>query len=303
MVAEEVEFTISYDGPALSGGAMDVRDLAPALLALGQMFTAAHELLEPNAERVNLEIRATQQGSFIVHLQLAQRWYENVRDLFVGPDATAMAALLSFVGSGLGAISFLRNRRVKKEDTPGGNVRLTLPDGTSMEMPPQVFSLLQDRAFREHAREAVRPLQREGVDTLVIESKAVAAERVVIEKTDLVAFDVPVEDVTADPIENTVEMAVTVSSVSFVDGNKWRLSDGDSTFFAAMADERFLANVDSGAERFGKGDVLRVRMHIAQQSTTNGLRVDRQVLEVLDHISAPRQIRLPLYEADDPDSP
>lgn len=35
--------TIKYDGPELSGGEMDVRDLTPALLALGEIAKVANQ--------------------------------------------------------------------------------------------------------------------------------------------------------------------------------------------------------------------------------------------------------------------
>jgi hypothetical protein len=43
----ETEFDLSYKGDALADGRMAVRDLAPALLALGEIFADASALIEP----------------------------------------------------------------------------------------------------------------------------------------------------------------------------------------------------------------------------------------------------------------
>ena len=47
----EIEFHIAYDGPALVDGRMDVRDLAPALIALGELFQEANGMINPNIPR------------------------------------------------------------------------------------------------------------------------------------------------------------------------------------------------------------------------------------------------------------
>jgi hypothetical protein len=45
VVAQKEQFQISYDGPALENNEMDVRDLAPALLAVGDALEEANCVL------------------------------------------------------------------------------------------------------------------------------------------------------------------------------------------------------------------------------------------------------------------
>lgn len=66
----ETEFGVRYDGTALATGTMPVRDLAPALLALGDLFSEESLLLHPEREPVALNIKATNEGSFVVKLLL-----------------------------------------------------------------------------------------------------------------------------------------------------------------------------------------------------------------------------------------
>jgi hypothetical protein len=65
-------FTIAYDGPALRDGAMDVRDLAPALLAVGQLFDAANTVLNRDQATVKISVTATGQGSFEISFEVLQ---------------------------------------------------------------------------------------------------------------------------------------------------------------------------------------------------------------------------------------
>ena len=82
-----------------------------------------------------------------------------------------------------------------------------------------------------------------------------------------------------------------VESAVFKDGNKWRFSDGASSFFAEITDADFLARIESGDERFGKGDVLIVDLRRIQSVTDNGLKLAFVIERVREH-KAPLQAGL-----------
>lgn len=70
-MAEE-QFTLRYDGDGLASGRMDVRQLAPSLLALGELFHASQQLLNRDGPAVRVDIVASPEpGSLIVHLMAA----------------------------------------------------------------------------------------------------------------------------------------------------------------------------------------------------------------------------------------
>lgn len=288
------EFSVRYSGEALESGSMQVSDLAPALLALGKAFTSAHELLYPDEPRVALQIRATEAGSFIVHLQLTQKLLKQVVNLFSGQEATAAANLTALVATAWGSIKWLQNKPTRQEELPNGSVRFTQENGDVLEMDGRTFLLVRDQEFREASQRAFRPVSTPGITSVEIKSQGTVLLEV--GASDLASFDIPEKQLAVPLVESTTEMAVAVASVSFVDGNKWRFSDGESTFFASIGDEAFLARVERNELRFGKGDVLNVRMRVRQWTTNDGLKVDREIVEVLKHTAGPRQITLPFFD-------
>lgn len=99
--------------------------------------------------------------------------------------------------------------------------------------------------------------------------------------------------------QNNTEMALEVTSPSFKEGNKWRLSDGSRSIVASIDDERFLERVAKGEERFGMGDILLCDVHMEQFAGPTGLRTDYSVKHVRDHIMAPPpNPPTPLFESE-----
>ncbi|MDA0734767.1 MAG: hypothetical protein O2909_08055 [Chloroflexi bacterium] len=115
------ELVFAYEGDALTEHTMDVRDLAPALLAFGQAFERANSLLNGERAVINPRIRATQPGSFELWLLLTQLYQESTE--FLSGDFITSASNLkqlfiggSTVGGGIGLFSFL-SLSVHRNDT------------------------------------------------------------------------------------------------------------------------------------------------------------------------------------------
>lgn len=301
-MAEE-QLSITYTGPALQGGRMSVHELAPALLAFAGAVQQAHRVLEPAAPEPRLDIRATAEGSFLIDLLLvdgASNILTRARDMLVGPWSEAglnATQYVAYLGGALQGLLALRGLRIRRS-TPGddGQVRMELSDGSTITLPAASLQLMQDVEFRRDTRRVMAPLETEGVDAVTVESTSTRL-KVRVRREQLDAFQVP--DVPEQLVsDSTRTVALRPVSVTFRENNKWRVSDGDQTFFATVEDQSFLDRVAASEERFGSGDLLLVELRTRQYATETGLRPEHAVLKVHEHRPGARQIPLPLESQD-----
>lgn len=88
-------------------------------------------------------------------------------------------------------------------------------------------------------------------------------------------------------------VVLQIESLTFKEGNKWRVNDGRGSFYATIEDETFLAKIEAG-ERFSKGDVLIADMRqeqVVEEGDT--LKTIHTITCVHEH-NAPFQRRLAL---------
>jgi hypothetical protein len=291
-------FTIAYDGPALRDGAMDVRDLAPALMALGQLLDAANTRINGTDAQIKLQVRATEIGSFQIALELVQSWTSQLLQYFASPEISGATNLLTWVlgvsGVGVPSLLFLTKKLRGKhpdkiEKLSDNTMRITI--GTeSFEVPIELLRLYQDMAVRIAAQKLIEiPLEREGIDTFEVRKEGVTMVSISKEEASYFARpSIPDEPLT----DNVRRAAFSIVSLAFKEDNKWRLHDGNTQISATINDADFLTRVDTNQIAFSKGDILICDLRTVQTRTTDGLKTEYFIEKVVEHKPDTRQISL-----------
>jgi hypothetical protein len=307
----EAVMTLQYEGNAVDAGTMEVRQLAPALLATGEAIRQAHALLSLEGPAPQVEVRATRPGSFVIDLIVADLpLLRRMLDVFDNQSAVAAATLATLVTTfitSLTLISRLRGRKISRsEEIEPGRIRLILQDGVIIETTPDSLALAMDALYRRSVRRVVEPAAAEGIRSLTVSANG---QSETVNSADVPAFDLPP---TADEYlgESVSDVVLRPVNVAFAENNKWRFSDGESTFYASIDDAEFARKVEDGSERFAKNDLLRVELRARQTRDAGGtLHTDYAVIKVNQHIPGYRGVQLALFadigetEADRSDAP
>ncbi|MFW9595562.1 MAG: hypothetical protein ACMV1D_08695 [Macromonas sp.] len=294
-MSTSIHFSIKYDGPALASHQMDVRELAPALMALSSLLEEANREIYPDGDEVRVQVKGSfKGGSFGVDLIALQSIKDQIVSLLTGPEASAVSNLFGILG-GVGLvggayagliqlIKWLNGRKPTSVTQMGDHliVEATLFERTeSIEVSLVAGKLYKSRVVRQSLAKVLKPLERDGID--IFAAGRDGQSETVIEKDDLTAFTDAAQEADVASDNTMSRVLVQVESAVFKDGNKWRISDGAATFHAAMDDTDFTDRIDAGLERFGKGDVLVVDLRRVQLITDNGLKSEWSIVKVHEH--------------------
>jgi hypothetical protein len=298
-------FRVVYDGPAVEDGEMDIAQFASSLLALGKLIENADAIRTGEPGRVKVRVRAdVERGSFDVGI--AVHWLEDLKDAAVAwamtPEGAGTLAILGILGlnvkdlavlGGKGVIQvvrWLRRRRVVRQAIlEDGNTTLIVEDGEQLEVDPLVARLVGEPSIRQPLERFTEPLREDGVDEIRFEDRPGAAvERIVAEEAPSFTAGA-----TADPSSSdTFRATYQIKRLFFERGRKWRLSNGAQTIQAEIVDEAFWSRVDASEESFAKEDYLVCNVRMDQWLSQTGLRTEYVILEVEEHIPAPKQVKL-----------
>lgn len=314
-MAQRTLVNIVYDGPALRNSEMDVKFLAPALLALGEVFDRANELLNGDRARLDVKVNASfRSGSFGIELALDQTLVQKLFDALNGEKTTALinlVTLLGFAGAAvsggvslLGLLKKLGGRKVTKSEVLNNGKVAIYIDDERIEVDEAIAKLLMDYKVRKAIAQAVEePLGREGIDHFYAVDGPAKNVIVEVTKSERSYFSA-LEVVAVQSNIKESEMFVVIHTPALA-GGKWKFTDGQSSFFAEILDRDFLRQVDLHEARFGKDDKLLVHLRTTQTIDAEGtLKSQHEILKVVQHQPAPRMFQesmdLPPSDGSDP---
>ena len=175
LMTQKEHFEIIYDGPALKSNEMDVRDLAPALLAISDVLEESNRIIYGDKTIVHVNVKGTfKTGSFGVDFSVFQGPLDGFTSLFNSDMSNAASNLLEFLGfivpGGLiGLILWIKNRKIKKVTKKNENVTTIEVENEQKDVHPKIVALFSNVKVRTSIQKIIsEPLSREGIDTFIV---------------------------------------------------------------------------------------------------------------------------------------
>jgi hypothetical protein len=300
---KHITSVIAYDGDALRGGEMDVRDLAPALLAFGDLVRDANRLLNAGRAEVSVRVKSRfRRGSFAVTISLVQTIVQQAKGLFDGGsiyDAFMLAKLLGLaviaekpkevVESIFELLKFLEGTEAKERESVDGGVRITNRRGKMKIVNNGTLILVEDNSIRNDVRRMLAPLRTPGIEKFETRDGGDAVETITLEDLPAVMALPPVSSQPMASVESSVLETRSVDffqivSLVFREGNKWKFNAGQGDFWAEIADPVFLAKVHRREILFGEGDVLKAEYVTSSARHGGKIEAETKLLHVFEVI-------------------
>jgi hypothetical protein len=304
-------FEIAYDGDALKDHVMDVQQLAPALLALGNLIRDTNAAINADASRVRVLVKSDfEHKCFNVGFDVVQTVFEQARtflehkDVKTAKDILGILGLIGVpsVGTVFGYLIWRKGRKVDTErsftDVSGtGVVQLQLQDGSKAEIHQHIYSLAEKPEIKKAVAGIVAPIQNAGIDKVEFREKGSHAPSVTVGKDDADSIRASCESDPTDaeiahpPQPVTAHLRVR-SPVFDPEAKQWRFFYGEEIISADISETNIAANaIARGGVMID--DLYTVKLEITEHETGKGrFRKSYKVLEVLDFRPAPRQTSL-----------
>lgn len=300
-----------FRGDAVAEHAMDVEQLAPALMAVGELCREANKIINADRAKVHVLVKSDfERGSFDINFEVVQTIYDQVRGLLQDQRVATAKELLEWLGIfGIpaGVFWFLKRRKgrdiievVRRDDV--GIVKLMIEgESDPIEVNNQVFDLSENKKILKSCKGIVAPVLTPGIDSVEFRSDEETYETINEEEAEyIIATDTGEDDEELEP--QTVEAVLTILSPVFdVGSTTWRFYYGEERIKVDVSE----TSIPRDAMNKGSvnvADVYKVKLQITQRRTPAGrFTNDYKIVELLEFILGPEQQSLPI-ELSSPDT-
>lgn len=234
---KKIKTIIKFDGPALSTKSMDVADLAPALIALSDVFKLANHSFNGDKSAIKVLVNADiEQNCFELTLKVAQTIWDQVNNLIADDHIKTAKEIAEWVGiigtpsvSLFGLIKILKGKKVTdtvilKQENGTNNIQIKIDgDNNIVNVTPEVYQLYTNREIRKKAVSVLQPLKMEGYESLEFyEGKNVFERFTPDDVPDVFEEDLP--DIRpSNELVSTINTSVRIRKPAYEGRSKWTL--------------------------------------------------------------------------------
>lgn len=305
------KFQILYDGDALTSGFMDVYDLAPALLSVGDLVKDANAILNGKDSSASVFVESDfKRGSFEISLILDQFRTATILPGHEVGAAGLVALLFGTIAKHKEIVSSLfelwkklggeKPKEIIHNQSNGLTLIVTGNDNR-IEVKPEIATLYEDDKARQATAKILSPVGKHGVNKF--EARKDRQVLSSIEKSELPEWikqdSSESAELVADSVEaNTRNTLLTIVRPNFDKKGQWGFAEGSAKFSAKMEDKEFLGKVRNREVSFLSGDIFRVRLRTEQAIDSDGKVKTSHIVEQIVQHSARQDTQLRLTGSD-----
>jgi hypothetical protein len=300
-------FQVAYDGDG-DTHAMEVQELAPALLAFGRLVREANAELNGKRATVKVLVQSDfEHRCFNINFEVVQHVLDMIAGFLKSEEVKTARQILIDLGiigggGGLGLFGYLKlkkNRSVSevRESDSQGIVIVQFGDGNTAHVNRDAVNLSRSAKIRTAVEGALAPLGTDGIKKVSFRDSHKELESVdENDAKDIISsFDVstaPLAEEESEP--ETITAWLRVYSPVYDEGaDKWRFLYGDHPMYADISQTTIAHDAIARGGAF-INDLYKVKMQVTQHFTKGGnLRPEYKILEVIDFRAAPQQAALP----------
>lgn len=304
MTSEKIQ--LRYDGPILASHSMDVGDLAPALLAFGNLCKEANKTLNGDRSSVKVMMNADVQANCItVSLDVVQSVIEHAKALLTEENISTAKEILGYIlgggataGASVGVLQLLKiqsNRKVKEETTitdSDGNNTISIKfegDNNTVIVSPQVAQLAANKKVITAVQGVVAPVANiDGIDSA--EFDIGGKKRLQIDKdfAKSISTIIPVEEEHTEDVSVVVGHIIIHSPTFAPDSKIWSFKYSDKIEQIDISETTIAKDVLARGKCV-VGDTYRVKMEVTEKKSGRGYKNFYKIKEVLDFIPGQEQ--------------
>ena len=309
---EPIKTKLKFDGEGLKDNFIDVKDLAPSLIALSDLIQESNKLINGDKTTINVKVNADiKQGCFEVLLMFDFSVVENLKDLVTPETTRSIKEILEWleiissligeepVGAGGGLLGLLslikifKGKPIDKNQIIGkyGNNYTINTGGGDLIINEQTFIIHNAPSIRKLTQDFLSPLHNKGIDSIELYDDDKTHN--ILNHKDYKPF-LDYDDWSEEKAHNTTTNITTRHLVVY----KPEFNE-DAKRWSFLLDEKSI-NVDISKTTIAKdvfvrggvrvGDTYKVKLEEEEHKTDTGqYRTIYKILKVLEFIKGDRQ--------------
>jgi len=257
----DTDFKIKFDGEQHQ---IDANILINNLIHTTSIIQEINRELH-SGKTIDIKIKALQKGSFLIHIDLVETTFDNLKNLLTRENIETASAIISgFVGL-IGLKKFLKGKEIKSKKEEGNKVKIENEKGEVIFIENFVYNVYENNTIVKDAlSQSFETLENDNSITGYEITDRDENPLVRVDREDFEYLSLKSEKLNKDEKILTQSASLNIVKLSFDNKLKWEFYFKGNKITAKLEDPNFQKRIDNG-ESFSKGDMLEVEFEIKQK--------------------------------------